>query len=171
MSKSLLRYPTVLFDWGDTVMHDDLALTTPMVEWPTIQIIEGVADVLKDLHASGRRIILATSALVSDESEIRNALARVDLDSYFSKIYCCKNTHLSKSEAFYQYILTDLDVPSSEVIMIGDSFERDVQAANMAGIFGVWFNPISDETMNGESFMTIHSMQELRTFFDSLDQK
>ena len=98
MSKSLLRYPTVLFDWGDTVMHDDLALTVPMVEWSTIEIIEGIEDVLKDLHSSGRRMILATSAAISDEGQIRGALARAELDSYFSKIYCFKNTHLSKSE-------------------------------------------------------------------------
>ncbi len=83
MAENPLRYPTVLFDWGDTVMDDDPASTVPMVEWPTIKAVEGIADVLADLHSSGRRIILATSASISDESQIRGALARAELDSIF----------------------------------------------------------------------------------------
>ena len=76
MTKNQLRYPTILFDWGDTVMRDDPEITIPMVEWETIEVIEGIADVLAYLHSSGRRIILATSAQISDESQIRGALAR-----------------------------------------------------------------------------------------------
>jgi putative hydrolase of the HAD superfamily len=46
-------YPTILFDWGDTVMRDDPASTIPMAEWPTIHVIEGIAETLAYLHASG----------------------------------------------------------------------------------------------------------------------
>jgi FMN phosphatase YigB (HAD superfamily) len=171
MSKSLLRYPTILFDWGGTVMYDDPSLLTPMVGWPKVEVIEGIEDVLKDLQASGRQIILATAAVISDEDEIRGALARADLNSYFSKIYCFKNTGLAKGKRFYRRILRELNVPASDVMMVGDSFEKDVQAANSTGIFAAWFNPISDETINGELHITVHSMQELGTFFRSLDKK
>jgi FMN phosphatase YigB (HAD superfamily) len=142
-----------------------------MVEWATIQVIEGIADVLRYLHASGRRMILATSAQISDEDEIRGALARAGLDSYFSKIYCFQNTQLSKSKAFYHHILSDLGISAAEAMMVGDSFEKDVQDANMAGLFAVWFNPISDEICKDELHTTVTSMQELGTFFRSLDQK
>jgi FMN phosphatase YigB (HAD superfamily) len=169
MSNSLLRYPTVLFDWGGTVMYDDPALTTPMVGWPKVEVIEGIEDVLKDLHASGRAVILATAAVISDEDEIRGALARAGLDSYFSRIYCFKNTGLAKGKLFYRHILKELNVPASDVMMVGDSFEKDVQAANAVGIFAAWFNPISDETINGEKHVTVHSMQELQKFFKSLN--
>jgi putative hydrolase of the HAD superfamily len=171
MAENPLRYPTILFDWGDTVMRDYPAMTTPMVEWQTLEIIGGIADVLDDLHSSGRRIVLATSASISDESQIHGALARVELDLYFSHIYCFKNTRLSKGEAFYRHILSDLDIPASDVVMVGDSFEKDVQAASVVGIFAIWFNPISDETRNSELHVTVHSMRELRAFFKSLDQK
>lgn len=168
MPKNLLRYPTVLFDWGDTVMHDDPASTVPMVEWETVHVVEGIADVLAYLQSSGRRIILATSASISDESQIRGALARGGLDSYFSHIYCFKNTHLPKGEAFYRHILSDLDIPATNTLMVGDGFEKDVQAANAVGIFAVWFNPRSDKTRTDELHVTVHSMGELREFFDSL---
>jgi FMN phosphatase YigB (HAD superfamily) len=171
MANNLLRYPTVLFDWGDTVMRDNPALTVPMVEWQTIEVIEGIADVLKYLASTGRQIVLATSAEISDESQIRGALARGGVDEYFSHIYCFKNTNLPKGEAFYHHILSDLGVPATEALMVGDHFEKDVQAANAIGFFAVWFNPKSGETRKGDLYATVHSMQELHTFFESLDQK
>jgi FMN phosphatase YigB (HAD superfamily) len=165
MAENPSHYPIVLFDWGDTVMYDDPASNIPMVEWNSIRVVEGVADVLVDLHSSGRRIILATSASVSNESQIRRALARADLDSYFSRIYCFENTRLPKGEAFYNHILADLGVSASDVLMVGDSFEKDVQVPNEVGIFAVWFNQRSDEIRNHELHTTVHSMYDMRVFF------
>jgi FMN phosphatase YigB (HAD superfamily) len=167
MTENQLRYPTILFDWGDTIMRDHPEITTPMVEWETIEVIEGIADLFAYLHISGRRIVMATSASISDEAQIHGALARCGLDQYFSHIYCFKNTDLPKSEALYRYILNDLDIPASQAMMVGDSFEKDVQAANAVEMFAVWFNPNSAETRKSNLHDTIHSMQELRMFFNS----
>jgi len=169
MTKKFLRYPTVLFDWGDTVMRDDPAMVTPMVEWETIEVVDGIPEVLAYLHSSGRRIVLATSAAISDESQIRGALARGGLDTYFSHIYCFKNTKLPKGTAFYHHVLNGLKISASDALMVGDSFEKDVQIPNSLGMFAVWFNPRSDETDNGHLHITVHSMQELYTFFTSKD--
>ena len=171
MTANQLLYPTILFDWGDTVMRDDPALTVPMVEWQTVEIIDGIVDVLEYLRSSGRRAILATSAEISDESQIRGALARVSLDEYFSHIYCFKNTQLPKGEEFYRHILRDLGIPATDTLMVGDSFPKDVQAANAVGIFAVLFNQKSEETRQGDLYVTVHSMPELHMFFESLDQK
>ena len=171
MPEKLLRYQTVLFDWGDTVMRDHPESTTPMVEWETVEVIDGIADVLEYLHSSGRRIVLATSADISDQGQIRRALARTGLESYFSHIYCFKNTKLPKGEAFYRHILNDLGIPGSTVLMVGDHFAKDVEAANAAGISAVWFNPRSGETRKSDAHVTVHTMQELRECFKSLDEK
>jgi FMN phosphatase YigB (HAD superfamily) len=56
-------------------------------------------------------------------------------------------------------------------MMVGDGFEKDVQIPNMLGMFAVWFNPKSEETHTGESCTTVHSMNELCTFFETLDRK
>jgi FMN phosphatase YigB (HAD superfamily) len=170
MTERILRYPTVLFVQGDMVMRDDLASTVPMVEWQAVEVVEGIADVLAYLHTSGRQIILATSASISDEGQIRGALARGGLDDYFSRIYCFKNTHLPKGGAFYRHILHDLNIPASQALMVGDGFEKDVQDANAAGLFAIWFNPRSDQARESDSHATVHSMPELRAFFQSLDQ-
>ena len=164
-----LRYPTILFDWGDTVMYDDPSMTVPMVEWKKVEVIDGIAEVVAYIHASGRKIILATSADVSDESQIRGALARGGLDRYFSRIYCFKNTHLPKGEAFYRFILDDLHIHASDALMVGDHFEKDVQIPNSLGMFAVWFNPTSDEKRKSDLHVTVHSMRECLEFFKSMD--
>jgi putative hydrolase of the HAD superfamily len=169
MTEKQLRYSTVLFDWGDTVMRDYPEITTPMVEWETVEVIDGIADVLAYLHASGRQIALATSANISDENQIRGALARGGLDQYFSRIYSFKTTNLPKGEAFYRFILNDLGIPASNALMAGDHFEKDVLVPNSLGMFAVWFNPISNETRQSDLHTTVHSMWELRKFFESLD--
>ena len=171
MTERPVHYPTVLFDWGDTVMRDDPAMTAPMVEWEIIEVIEGIGEVLAYLHSSGRRIVLATSAAISDEGQIRGALARGGLDTYFSKIYCFKNTNLPKGEAFYRHILSDLNIPASEALMVGDGFEKDVQIPNSLGMFAVWFNPRSSDIRESELHVTVYSMRGLREFFALLDQQ
>jgi FMN phosphatase YigB (HAD superfamily) len=168
MTANPLRYPIILFDWGDTVMRDDPEQTTPMVEWETVEVIDGIADVLAYLHSSGRQIGLATSADVSDETQIRGALARVGLDRFFSYIYCFKTTNLQKGDAFYRHILSDLNISHSDALMVGDHFEKDVKVPNRMGIFAMWFNPRSDEEHSNELHLTVHAMPEVRTFFESL---
>lgn len=150
-------------------MRDNPAMTVPMVEWETVEVIDGIVAVLAYLHASGRCIILATSADVSDESQIRGALARGGLDQYFSHIYCFKNTGLPKGEAFYRHILNDLNIPASDALMVGDHFEKDVQIPNLLGMFAVWFGPRTDETSESNLHITVQTMEQLGKFFESLD--
>ncbi len=164
------RYPTVFFDWGDTVMHDDDPFSpVPMVEWPQVRAVEGVAEVLAYLGSSGRRCIIATSAAISDESQIRGALARLSLDHYFKRVYGFRNTGLPKGEAFYRHILQDLDLPAGEALMVGDSLQKDVLIPNSLGMFAVWYNPSSSERSQDDLHTTVHSMQEFLSFWRSLD--
>ncbi len=154
-----MRYKYVLFDWGNTLMKDSPS-DRPMVEWPVVEAVAGAGEVLKRL-AMQATLIVATSASISDESQIRAALARVGLDTCIHKIYCFKNTGLPKSPPFYRHILRDLGAAPEEAVMIGDSFESDVLAANQAGLDAVWFNPHSSEKRLGQQHTTIHGLPEL----------
>jgi putative hydrolase of the HAD superfamily len=155
----------IFFDWGDTVMIDDPASTTSMLEWEVVQRVPGIEEVLALLKANGKTIVLATSAAVSDEDQIRLALARVGLDSFFDKIYCFKNTGLSKSQEFYQYLLKDMQLLPSQALMVGDSFEKDVLSANKAGYAAVWFNEKTNENKRAALHISVHSMKELANIF------
>lgn len=163
-------YSTIMFDWGDTVMKDDPAYQVPMVDWPHVEAVQGAAGLLGYLRSSGRICILATSAEMSTPEQIRAALARVDLDSFFERIYSFTNTGLPKGEPFYRYILSDLGARPDSVLMIGDSFQKDVLASNSLGIYALWFNPRSMESHNSDLHKTAHSMHEIVEFFQSLDR-
>jgi len=164
------QFPTILFDWGNTVMIDDPNSTIPMMEWDSVEIVPGIEGVLEYLQSSGRDIVLATSASISNETQIWGALARGKLDEYFSRIFCFKNTGLPKGERFYKFVLEQLEVEASNALMVGDSFKKDVLDANKAGMYAVWFNPASEEIQNSEYYNTAHSMKELLSFFMALDQ-
>jgi HAD superfamily hydrolase (TIGR01509 family) len=156
-----MQYPIIMFDWGDTVMKDSPDLTTPMYQWPTVEVVEGAEEVLKYVQAQAT-IILATSAAQSDEADIRRALHRVNIDAYFHKIYCFKNTGYKKpAPEFYAHILRDLGANPSDVLMIGDSFENDVLGATRVGIRAVWLNRESEKNASGDLYRTIHSLREL----------
>jgi putative hydrolase of the HAD superfamily len=165
-----LHYPTILFDWGDTVMKDDPASSVPMVEWETVEAVQGIDSVLAYLQSTGRRIALATSASISDEAQIRAALGRAGLEEYFSRIFCFKNTGLPKGREFYRHILEELDIPASAALMVGDGFEKDVLDPDSLGMQAIWFNPRTGERRSSVAHVTVHSMEELLLFFKSLDR-
>lgn len=166
-----MRYPFILFDWGDSIMRDSPNQTTPMYQWPTVELIDGAAEVLRALH-SHRTICLATGAALSDESDIRRALDRVNVSSFFDKIYCFKNTgHKKPSAEFYLYILRDLRAVPSDVLMAGDSFENDVMAPKRVGISALWLNPNNAENKNGDLHGTIHFLRELVLFLNLPDDQ
>jgi len=164
-----MKYKYILLDWGDTLMKDSPS-DKPMVEWPVVEAVAGAREVLNRLGPQAM-LIVATSAAVSDESQIRAALARVGLDTYIQKIYCFKNTGLKKSPEFYRHILDDLGATPEQTVMVGDSFENDVLAANQAGIFAVWFNPQADEKRESPQNTTIYSLTELPALLERYSLK
>jgi putative hydrolase of the HAD superfamily len=165
-SQTGVPFPVVLFDWGDTIMKDDPAMTLPMALWPQVEAVTGVKETL--LHLFPHRTIgLATGAEVSTEADIRTALQRVNLDGYFTHIFCYKNTGLHKpTQAFYSFILQTLGVRPEDVLMVGDAFEKDVLAANRVGIRAAWFNPRTSEVKAAEMYRTIHSLTELNNLLN-----
>lgn len=66
-------------------------------------------------------------------------LEKIDILKYFPKVYFAENTKRKPfKEAFMQAIG---DNKPEECIMIGDSFERDIQGALNAGLQAIWYNP------------------------------
>jgi len=111
---------------------------------------------------------LATNAVDSNETDIWLALRRTDLDTLIEKVYCFQSIgHKKPSNEFFKYVIEDLKMDCSQVIMIGDSFENDVLGANKAGIHAIWFNPQSTENNTGRMYQTIHSLNELPIILDS----
>ena len=130
-----------LFDWGDTLMVDIPNQTGPMCDWPVIEVVQGAKACLQRL-SSQAQCHLATNAQESTEAQIRLALQRAGLSEYISRIFCRENLGMDKNNPdYYSKIVNKLGVSPSQVTMLGDSLERDVNQALKAGVQAILFNP------------------------------
>jgi putative hydrolase of the HAD superfamily len=101
----------ILFDWGDTLMHDNMNFSPAMKDWPVVEAIPGAAEILPMLH-SHWTLAIATNADVSLEQDVRAALQRVNLNQWLDKIYCSKTIGYTKpSIEFFRHIVNDLNLP------------------------------------------------------------
>ena len=151
----------VLFDWGDTLMRVFPEFGGPMARWPRLQVMPHAKETLAALWP--RWVIgLATNAVDSSAADIREALALVGLGGYVDRVYRAQEVGCRKpSPGFFKFVLGDLGLEPSRVVMVGDDYDQDVLGANVSGIRAVWFNPGSRVEKCGEMRTTIHDLRNL----------
>ncbi len=122
-------------------MSDIPGFFGPMCDWPEVQAVPNAKEALKNLSRTSK-CHLATNAADSTDAQIRAALARADLDLYITNIYSFRSVGFPKPlPHFFDYILNDLDVDRSSVIMVGDSLQTDILSAEKCGLKAIWYNP------------------------------
>jgi len=128
----------IIFDWGNTLMTD-FNLPGAMCDWDTVEAIDGAVDVCRDL-SQRFLLVIATNGSVSGAGEVKKALARVGLDTFFKKIYAQKDIGFGKPDKrLFDHIMKDLNAMPEECVMIGDNIEKDVLGAMHYGIDALWF--------------------------------
>lgn len=163
-----MRPGCVLLDWGDTLMVDFPQYAGPMMQWPQVEAVPHAREVLERLRVNGWLSALATNAADSDEADIRFALARVDLDRLLDRVYCSRGVgHAKPSHEFFAFIAKDLGLSAAELVMVGDSYEKDVLGANAAGIRGVWLSADGQLTADSEIQRVIGDLNDLPGLLDS----
>ena len=154
-------YKAYLFDWGDTLMVDIPGHAGPMKSWPKVIAVDGAQKTLEYLSRISK-CCLVTNAKDSNEDDIREALLRVNLDVYLSRIFSYRNMKFEKpSREFFSKVIETLGLNPKDMALVGDSFETDVLGAVSNGIFGYWYNPVSTEVRESKMYSTIHSLPEL----------
>jgi putative hydrolase of the HAD superfamily len=152
----------ILFDWGDTLMRVFPEFSGPMKDWARVEAVAGAAGMLAALQEDWT-LCLATNAADSEEADIRAALRRVGLAQWLEKIYCFKKIgHRKPSHEFFEYVLKDLGVPASWVIMVGDDLEADVLGAVRCGLRGIWFNEGGREERQAGNWKVVHDLREIK---------
>ncbi len=156
-----LLKPLLLFDWGDTLMRDFPGLPAPMANWSHVETMPGVAETLARLQPDWRMVV-ASNADVSKEADIRLALRRVDLESWFEAVFCFENVgRLKPDPEFFDRILAEVQGQASQALMVGDNFEADVLGANGAGLRSVWYNWKTPDEHTTDLHCTIHQFDQL----------
>lgn len=153
---------TYLFDWGDTLMVDFPDIDGKMCDWANVEAVTGAEEVLAQLSKDAP-IYLATGAVDSSEQDIKRAFQRVGLNQYITGVFCKENLGVTKeSPDFFRVILQQLNIPASQVIMVGDSYAKDIKPALSLGITPVWFAPDNNQPPSQE-VRTIRCLSELCT--------
>ena len=103
-----------------------IALGKALIERPIV-LLDGVEGVLKELHASGQKMIVATKGDLLDQ---RRKLDKSGLAGYFHHI----ETMTEKKEDDYRKLFLHLGLEAESFLMIGNSLKSDiVPVLNLGG--------------------------------------
>ena len=103
------------------------------------KVFEGVRETLKKLKRKYKIVLLT---LTDGKKGIKmKRIKRLKLDKYFDKIYIgMENVEEYKPKiSAFKRVLKDFKVKSKEVVMVGDSYERDILPAKKLKIFTISF--------------------------------
>ncbi|MGY0392358.1 HAD family hydrolase [Bizionia sp. KMM 8389] len=111
----------------------------------SLQLIDGVLDLIKDYHKNGVTLILASSASMQT---IESVFKRFELDQYFKAKLSGADLKASKPhpEIFIKAAETS-GFPKSNCLVIEDS-TNGIKAANSANIFCVGYKSLHSKNQN-----------------------
>ncbi|OOV16467.1 HAD family phosphatase [Flavobacterium sp. LM4] len=124
-----------------------------------LYLLEGVEDLIKDLHANGIQLILASSA---SKVTIDRVFTRFNLHQYFSGIVSGEDFPQSKpNPAIFVHAASLSLAPKENCIIIEDS-TNGVKAAKSAGIFCIGYRSENSEGQDlSEANLIINHFNEL----------
>ncbi|MBK0368992.1 HAD family hydrolase [Flavobacterium agrisoli] len=131
-----------------------------------LYLLEGVEDLIKDLHQNGMQLILASSA---SKVTIDRVFTRFNLHPYFTHIVSGEDFPQSKpNPAIFLHAASLSVAPKENCIVIEDS-TNGIKAANSAGIFCIGYNSEHSKMQDlSLADMKINHFSELN--FDKISQ-
>jgi HAD superfamily hydrolase (TIGR01509 family) len=124
-----------------------------------LELLEGVRDLIKDLHQNGIQLIVASSA---SKVTIDRVFTRFGLHDFFTHIVSGEDFPKSKPHpAIFEHAASLSVAPKENCIVIEDS-TNGVKAAKAAGIFCVGYNSEHSKDQNlAEADLVINHFKEL----------
>jgi HAD superfamily hydrolase (TIGR01509 family) len=124
-----------------------------------LELLEGVENLIKELHQNGMQLILASSA---SKVTIERVFRRFKLHDYFTHLVSGEDFPKSKPHpAIFEHAASLSIAPKGNCIVIEDS-TNGIKAAKAAGIFCVGYNSIHSEAqVLSEADVVINHFNEL----------
>lgn len=124
--------------------------------------VEDAYDLLDYLEQRYKLIVLSNGFREIQYKKLKNS----SLDKYFQHVILSDEVGANKpSRKIFDFALKTAGATSHQVMMLGDSWESDIQGAYQSGIDQIWFNP--DQIAEGE-FSPTHTVQKLKEVMDIL---
>lgn len=139
----------VIWDMGETlntppITGKDLQ---PLYELEEVVLREGARETLQKVKDLGFKQSILSNTAVSTSADLVTFLKRNEIDSYFEFVYA-SNSELvpDKMEKpdieIFEYMLNNIKALPQEVVMVGNTWEKDIVGANRAGLHAIWLvNP------------------------------
>lgn len=110
-----------------------------------LELLPGVEKLIKDLHANGIQLILASSA---SKVTIERVFSRFKLHDYFSHVVSGEDFPKSKPHpAIFEHAVSLSITPKESCIVIEDS-TNGVKAAKAAGLLCIGYNSLHSEAQD-----------------------
>ena len=124
-----------------------------------LELLEGVENLIKDLHQNGMQLILASSA---SKVTIERVFRRFKLHDYFTHLVSGEDFPKSKPHPAIFEHAASLSIASKENCIVIEDSTNGIKAAKAAGIFCVGYNSIHSEAQNlSEADVVINHFNEL----------
>lgn len=128
----------IIFDWGDTLMHDFPNMEGPMCFWPAVQLVDGVSEALEQLGPGLIRCV-ASNAGASDADLMGRALERVGIRHHFHHLFTSKELGVAKpATGFFEEVARRAGADPAACVMVGNDLEKDIAGARRAGMQTIW---------------------------------
>lgn len=151
-------------------MRDFQEYSGQMSEWPKVELISGIENVLQALQGH-YKLVIATNVQESGTVEMRRALKRVNAERYFNSFFSSRELEVAKPDRrFFMEIAKRLNVDPKECLVVGNSYERDIVPASQAGMLAVFFNEKVQAGDFSIADFLIHSMPELMLVIDQFSE-
>jgi putative hydrolase of the HAD superfamily len=149
-----------------TMVTKILAIGREMLEKP-VELLPGVAEVLKQLNGD-YRIVLATKGDLLDQER---KLKKSGLEAHFHHIEIMSD----KKESDYKKLIRHLDIPAEEFLMLGNSLKSDILPVLNLGGYGIhipfhitWKHETIDHEVSHDRFFQVSKISEVVTVLGEL---
>jgi HAD superfamily hydrolase (TIGR01509 family) len=124
-----------------------------------LELLEGVENLIKDLHQNGMQLILASSA---SKVTIERVFRRFKLHDYFTHLVSGEDFPKSKPHPAIFEHAASLSIALKENCIVIEDSTNGIKAAKAAGIFCIGYNSIHSEAQNlSEADVVINHFNEL----------
>ena len=155
------RFRFILSPLGITDREQVLSINKDFLRRTTLKTgtVPGAMALLHILQERGFRMHILSNGFC----EVQYLkMERAGLSPFFETVVLSEDAGVQKPDkAFFEYALARCKVRKEEVLMIGDSFEADIQGAHNAGIDQLWFNPKGEKPQGFTPTFEVERLTEI----------
>jgi len=157
---------TTLADWDYSEVTQDLVDSTMKSMYAVSQAHwypeEDAHEMLGIFQDQGYHLAIISNA--ADDNDVQTLVDNANIRSYFELILSSAAVGIRKpNPRIFEIALEMMDVPNSQVAMVGDTLGADILGAQNADIYSIWITRRADNPSNRALANTIEPDMEIAT--------